>query len=180
LELRSFVVQPSVPAPPVQPSPVQPSPVQPSPAQPVLATRESAHVQRSEGMLNNAVAGSAPPAALFPPTGAVPERAEPPPNPFGLAGAKLFGVEGEYAVRPGVRLSFGRDPNQCQVVLSDPRVSALHAHVKFEGTQLLVMDLGSNNGTFIDGVRQSERAWNNVPSGATLRVGPYDYQVIIS
>jgi Inner membrane component of T3SS, cytoplasmic domain len=140
----------------------------------------------SSGALAAAASATPPPAlsnpiggGYFPPTGAIPEKKVAPPSPFGPAGAKLIGTEGEYTVRPSAVLALGRDPTRCQIVLSDPRISALHAKLKFEGGVLLVMDDGSNNGVYIDGVRQPERIWQVVAQGSLLRIGPYDFQVVI-
>jgi hypothetical protein len=135
----------------------------------------------SSGALVAAASATPAPAAggYFPPTGAIPEKKVAPPSPFGPAGAKLVGSEGEYTVRPFAVLALGRDPTRCQIVLSDPRISALHAKLKFEGGVLLVMDDGSNNGVYIDGVRQPERIWQVVAQSSVLRIGPYDFQVVI-
>lgn len=48
------------------------------------------------------------------------------------------------------RLSLGRAP-QCAVVLEDPAVSGLHAQLVTEGDACRVEDLGSRNGTLLDG-----------------------------
>ena len=50
----------------------------------------------------------------------------------------------------------GRDKN-CEVQVSDPTVSRLHAEISFEGGGWWVRDLQSANGTFLDG-REVERA----------------------
>jgi DNA-binding NtrC family response regulator len=52
-------------------------------------------------------------------------------------------------------VSVGRDPS-CQIVLNDPRVSAIH--VEFSATSLgvRVRDMGSRNGTFLGQTRLSE------------------------
>jgi ABC-2 type transport system ATP-binding protein len=44
----------------------------------------------------------------------------------------------------------GRDPN-CDLVLADDQVSRRHLRVKPEGTGATVEDLGSTNGTYVDG-----------------------------
>ena len=67
---------------------------------------------------------------------------------------------GEIVLTDGRRLSlvssmiFGRDEDQCQVVLSnDTQVSRLHARLEESGGNWLLTDLGSSNGTFVNGVR---------------------------
>lgn len=47
-------------------------------------------------------------------------------------------------------VSIGRHPGN-DVVLSDPRVSSKHARVTFEADGVFLEDLGSSNGTFLDG-----------------------------
>jgi hypothetical protein len=45
----------------------------------------------------------------------------------------------------------GRDGTRCEVVLEDPAVSELHARIKHEESQFILHDLGSRNGTFVNG-----------------------------
>jgi|GEM_PF-3332341 pSer/pThr/pTyr-binding forkhead associated (FHA) protein len=46
----------------------------------------------------------------------------------------------------------GRDP-MCDIVLSDPGVSKRHAELRIENGELWLKDLGSSNGTYVNGVR---------------------------
>lgn len=55
-------------------------------------------------------------------------------------------VLGEYVV------SIGRMPD-CTIVLADPNVSRNHAEVRPQGDGYIVVDLGSTNGTRVNGVR---------------------------
>jgi pSer/pThr/pTyr-binding forkhead associated (FHA) protein len=64
-----------------------------------------------------------------------------------------------------------------ELVLSDATVSAEHCRLELAGTALLVRDLGSTNGTFVQGLR-IDRV--RLSSGARLRVGRTDLQVIAS
>jgi hypothetical protein len=119
----------------------------------------------------------------FPPTGAMSAQPlVPPPNPYGPAvgtasAAALRGAAGEFTVRAGSEMRVGRDPAQCSIYLSEPRVSGVHATLKLEGGQLLVRDETSNNGTWVSGVRLPPGAWSPVPSGAPLRFGPIEFEV---
>jgi hypothetical protein len=119
----------------------------------------------------------------FPPTGAMSAQPlVPPPNPYGPAvgaasAAALRGAAGEFTVRAGSEMRVGRDPAQCSIYLSEPRVSGVHATLKLEGGQLLVRDETSNNGTWVSGVRLPPGAWSSVPSGAPLRFGPIEFEV---
>jgi hypothetical protein len=75
-------------------------------------------------------------------------------------------VEGEGAVPPGALLlptgdrvplgeyvvSIGRQ-GDCTIVLADPNVSRHHAEIRPSGVGFAVTDLGSTNGTKVNGVR---------------------------
>lgn len=54
-------------------------------------------------------------------------------------------------VTPGA-VVMGRRPD-CQVVINFPNVSAHHARLTWDGQQFVVEDLGSTNGTFVNGYR---------------------------
>ncbi len=62
-----------------------------------------------------------------------------------------------------------------ELVLHDPTVSAEHCRLELAGSSLLVRDLGSTNGTFVQGLRV-ERA--RLSRGAQLRVGRTDLQLV--
>jgi pSer/pThr/pTyr-binding forkhead associated (FHA) protein len=105
----------------------------------------------------------------------------PPPNPYGPAAgpsaASLRGAAGQFRVQAGSEVRVGRDPAQCPIFLSEPRISGVHATLKLEGGQLLVRDETSNNGTWIAGARLPPGAWTQVPPGAPLRFGPVEFDV---
>ena len=82
----------------------------------------------------------------------------------------------EYTVE-GREMKVGRDPGLCEIVLTEPRVSGMHATIKLEGGQLLVRDEGSNNGTYVAGARLSPYAWQQVGAGVPLRFGPIEFVV---
>ncbi|MCD6416242.1 MAG: FHA domain-containing protein [Planctomycetes bacterium] len=73
-----------------------------------------------------------------------------------------------FVVHDGERLSLGRDPDFADVVLIDPALSRRHCIFSREGSAILVEDLGSTNGTFVNGKRV-ERAELN--PGDTVRIG---------
>ena len=64
-------------------------------------------------------------------------------------------------------ITFGSAPN-CDLVLSDKTVSRRHAMAVLEGEEVIVRDLGSTNGTFIQGSRFKEIT---VSFGAEIKVG---------
>ena len=61
----------------------------------------------------------------------------------------------------------GRDP-QSDMVLDDPSVAAEHFRIQHEGDGWLLLDLGSETGTYVDGARV-QRAW--LKPGAKIRAG---------
>ena len=106
----------------------------------------------------------------------------PPPNPYAsgpetTSRATLQGSAGVFTVMPGVEMKAGRDGSQCGILLSEPRVSAVHATLKVEGGQLLVRDEQSNNGTLVNGNRLSAGVWNPVTNGSLIRFGPVEFSV---
>jgi DNA-binding NtrC family response regulator len=77
------------------------------------------------------------------------------------------------AERP-VRIGSARN-NDLQ--LPDPTVSAQHCRLEPEGRYLVVRDLGSTNGTFVQGVRITRA---QLSTGTQLRVGRTDLVVVAS
>jgi pSer/pThr/pTyr-binding forkhead associated (FHA) protein len=98
-------------------------------------------------------------------------------GPPAAGGASLSGPSGQYSVRAGAEVRVGRDPAQCPIFLQEPRVSGVHATLRFEGGQLYVRDETSNNGTWIAGSRIAPGAWTPVPVGTQLRFGPVEFAV---
>src|ERR1043165_1887230 len=68
------------------------------------------------------------------------------------------------------RVVIGRGEG-CEVRLPDPSVSHRHASLRQRGTDYVVMDEGSSNGTFVGPVRLSPQAPRMVRSGDLVRVG---------
>ncbi len=66
-------------------------------------------------------------------------------------------VHAELVLPDGQRLGIGNSPvvlgrlPECDVVLSDPNVSRRHAEVRRHGDEVVVADLGSTNGTRVNG-----------------------------
>jgi len=115
----------------------------------------------------------------FPLTGGMPSPLQPPPNPYGetleAKSASILGAAGQFAIRAGVEVRVGRDPAACPITLTEPRVSGVHATLKFENGNLMVRDEGSNNGTHVGGQRIPPATWTPVANGAQLRFGPVEF-----
>jgi pSer/pThr/pTyr-binding forkhead associated (FHA) protein len=68
------------------------------------------------------------------------------------------------------RVVLGRG-SSCDVRLPDPSVSHRHASLQARGTDFVVVDEGSTNGTFVGGVRVAPRTSRIVRSGDMVRLG---------
>lgn len=58
---------------------------------------------------------------------------------------------GIHLLEPGTRLLVGRE--DADVLIDDPSVSRKHAAIRVQAGSIRVEDLGSSNGTFVDGAR---------------------------
>ena len=100
------------------------------------------------------------------------------PPPGGVTRATLTsGAAGIFTVLPGMEMRAGRDGAACQILLSEPRVSGVHAIIKLDGGQLVVRDENSNNGSYLNGQKIPGGVWTPVPQGAVLRFGPVEFSV---
>jgi hypothetical protein len=74
------------------------------------------------------------------------------------------GVTGSLVLDGGRRVSVGADPvsigrlPDCDIVLSDSNVSRRHAEVRRKDDTIVIVDLGSTNGTKVNGAGVKERA----------------------
>jgi pSer/pThr/pTyr-binding forkhead associated (FHA) protein len=68
------------------------------------------------------------------------------------------------------RIVIGRGEGS-EVRLPDPSVSHRHASIRQRGSDYVVVDEGSTNGTFVGGVRLSPQAPRVVRHGELVRVG---------
>ena len=73
------------------------------------------------------------------------------------------------------RTIVGRVPT-CDVVLPDHLVSRQHAEIRRESFGYIVRDLGSSNGTFVNGQRLSADESRPLRDGDTLRLGSSELQ----
>ena len=72
----------------------------------------------------------------------------------------------EIQLGPGL-ISLGRAPDNA-VQLADPSVSGSHCRIIIEDGQAVIKDLGSSNGTYLNGMRIQESA---LEPGQTIRLG---------
>lgn len=92
-------------------------------------------------------------------------------------------VERKLLVRDGDRrrevllvgtVIVGRSPS-CEISAADPRLSREHAAFEVVGDEVVVRDLGSRNGTRVNGARISEQ---RLKAGDTVEVGPFTLQLV--
>jgi hypothetical protein len=77
-------------------------------------------------------------------------------GPGGTGAGSLMLPTGErYVLREGT-VSVGRLP-ECDITVVDPNVSRRHAEIQPRGDGFVIVDLGSTNGTRVNGVRVTER-----------------------
>ena len=65
-------------------------------------------------------------------------------------------------------ITIGREPGEKRIALDDAEVSRRHAEVISEGDGWRIRDLGSRNGTFVDGERRDEAPLSD---GTVVRIG---------
>ena len=92
-------------------------------------------------------------APVPPPMATMVYAPSPEPEPA-VADGTLRWESSEVELR-GARTTIGRS-SDCDVVLADPNVSRRHAEVRREGDAYIVVDLGSTNGTEVNGQRVDE------------------------
>jgi len=73
----------------------------------------------------------------------------------GPTGGTLVLTDGTSVLLEKERVVLGRLP-ECDVVLSDPNASRRHAEVRWDGRGYVLHDLGSMNGTFLNGQQVTE------------------------
>jgi hypothetical protein len=87
----------------------------------------------------------------------------------------LFGVQAgprtgdEIAVRSPV-LTLGQG-SQNDIVVADDSVSTTHARLEYAGGAWLITDLGSTNGTYVEGVRLAPNTPTPLAYGSQVRFG---------
>lgn len=65
-------------------------------------------------------------------------------------------------------LIIGRDPAQCDIVILDPNVSRVHAWVTVKKGEVVIIDRGSTNGTYVNQVKVENA---NLKSGDIIQLG---------
>jgi hypothetical protein len=89
---------------------------------------------------------------------------------------KIVASGSDPRLQPGHVLSLGSETtigadDENDLVLGDDFVSGRHACLRWDGVDWLLEDLGSTNGTFVNGQRCPPHQERRVPIGATLQIG---------
>jgi pSer/pThr/pTyr-binding forkhead associated (FHA) protein len=154
------VPPPSPAAPPTAPTPAAPGGFGPAPSPPPSPTGPQMP--------------GAPPAPVGftgPPPAAPPAAAQPQPT---AAQARLIVRGGPTVGLPfaltGETMRIGRDPSN-EIVIRDQTVSRAHARVDRRGSGWVLTDLGSLNGTHVNGRRLVANQETPLTPGATLQLG---------
>ena len=79
----------------------------------------------------------------------------------------------EY-LEPGLKLNIGRDPSM-DILIVDPTLSRRHAELKLENDEIILEDLGSSNGTFIN--EEPIKGSKELKSHDTLRLGSVNLEI---
>ncbi|MCC2639142.1 MAG: hypothetical protein K0Q68_2861, partial [Moraxellaceae bacterium] len=90
---------------------------------------------------------------------AVKRDLEKPAVPLWQVKALTGAISGKMFLMDGTKI-IGRDPG-CDIIINGPHVSRRHAELSIRGGKLWVKDLGSSNGTFVNGKRMEEVALKN-------------------
>jgi ABC transport system ATP-binding/permease protein len=94
-----------------------------------------------------------------------------------LQARKLTQGDGQFALVPfkGERMVLGRDPS-CDYPLNYPMISWRHAALERASNGIYVEDLGSRNGTYVNGVRIAGRTL--VRPGEEIGLGSFRFQLL--
>jgi two-component system, NtrC family, sensor kinase len=84
--------------------------------------------------------------------------------------------EGAKTHRLETDVNIGRLPSN-NIVFVDPHVSSVHARVRQDGQKWVFEDMGSTNGSLVNGKRQKTVALNE---GDVMRIGPFDIMFVQS
>ena len=84
----------------------------------------------------------------------------------------------ETKVLEGDRFSFGRAMD-CSVVLNDDSISRKHLEMAIRKGRVYLKDLGSSNGTYLNGKRMKAEEIREYVQGDFIRVGNSDYSIQI-
>jgi adenylate cyclase len=116
--------------------------------------------------------------ALMPTTTSIPPQATVRFRGTDQAGHKYtFDLDLGELMKKREGIVIGRDFDLCEVVLSHPTVSRRHARLAFAGDVLRIEDMGSTNGTSVDGAKAHPTVPLPLQAGSKLRIG--DIELVV-
>lgn len=84
-----------------------------------------------------------------------------------------------YRCRVSGKIIIGRKPENSDLVIEDPAVSGRHCELGISGEKFYLKDLGSSNGTYINGYKINANVMTEIKTGCIVRLGNQDYRVEI-
>jgi pSer/pThr/pTyr-binding forkhead associated (FHA) protein len=87
---------------------------------------------------------------------------------FGTLTISMGGQLGKSYAIGEKGLIIGRDAAQCDIVIMDPNVSRVHAWVTIKKGEVVIIDRGSTNGTYVN---QAKVENANLKSGDSIQLG---------
>ena len=90
-------------------------------------------------------------------------------------------VSTSFTLAPHAPQVLGRD-DRADIILNaeDYQLSGKHCTVEWDGSYLYIQDMGSTNGTVLNGTNLKPDTWSRVKNGAVLHMGSFDYQVALN
>ncbi|GAE88445.1 FHA domain-containing protein [Acetivibrio straminisolvens] len=79
-----------------------------------------------------------------------------------------FKVEENYTLKKSVTI--GRNDKN-DIVIKDPFISGIHAYIMVEDQSIRIKDMGSKNGTFVNGTRLNEGEIVSLKDGDNIKIG---------
>jgi ABC-type multidrug transport system ATPase subunit/pSer/pThr/pTyr-binding forkhead associated (FHA) protein len=139
-----------------------------------LTVQES--VQPAQQLAGQGLARPMPPVVVPPPVIAAPS-VKPVPDPRAIKpnyGLYYRRGNDNWQTLPLIQgeIVIGRNPD-CQLILDDREVSRRHARLEHTGDQFWLLELGSTNGTQLDGEPLAPRRRYSLNPGQTFQVGSY-------
>lgn len=95
---------------------------------------------------------------------------------FLLGSESPSGEKQSFKIKDGSTYNLGRDHSSSQYVIDDPSVSRRHAQVRNINGKLQIRDLGSTNGTFVNGKRAGD-TFMDISMSDTILLGKVTLKV---
>lgn len=89
-------------------------------------------------------------------------------------GPVQIGFTREKLAQAARGLTLGRNSELCDFVVNDPSVSRRHARILLSGDAVMIEDMSSSNGTFLDGNQLEPYQATGLAAGARIRLGEVD------